>query len=125
MLANPKIIAFVATKSPIEARLFYEQTLGLKFVAQEPSALVFDSIGTMLRVSVVQDFKPHPFTILGWQVADIRQAIRDLVAKGVTFERYDFVEQDEDNIWNIPDGTKVAWFKDPDGNLLSLTQFPI
>jgi catechol 2,3-dioxygenase-like lactoylglutathione lyase family enzyme len=122
MLNSRQIIAFVPTKHVNEARAFYKEVLGLRFVSEDSFALVFDSNGTMLRVSIVPDFKPHPFTILGWQVPNIKEAVSDLHAKGVTFEHFGFAEQDVQGIWSAPGGAKVAWFKDPDGNVLSLTQ---
>jgi predicted enzyme related to lactoylglutathione lyase len=73
-------------------------------------------------VQKVADFVPHPFTALGWSVADMGKTIADLTARGVRLERYDFVPQDPDGIWTTPDGAKVAWFKDPDGNTLSITE---
>ena len=124
MLPNTKLMAFASTKDPAKAKAFYGETLGLKLTSEDSFGIVFDSNGVMLRVSIVKDFTPHPFTVLGWQVADIRTSLRELVAKGVAFERYGFVKQDEEGIWTTDDGTQVAWFKDPDGNLLSLTQFP-
>jgi len=124
MLPNSKLMAFASTKDPAKAKAFYGETLGLKLTSDDSFGVVFDSNGVMLRVSIVKDFTPQPFTVLGWQVADIRAGLRELVAKGVTFERYGFVTQDEDGVWTTDDGAQVAWFKDPDGNLLSLTQFP-
>lgn len=124
MLANSKLMAFASTKDPAKAKVFYGETLGLKLTSEDSFGIVFDSNGVMLRVSIVQDFTPQPFTVLGWQVTDIRADLRMLVAKGVAFERYGFVKQDEDGVWTTDDGAQVAWFKDPDGNLLSLTQFP-
>lgn len=123
MLANTKLMAFASTKDPAKAKAFYSETLGLRLTSEDSFGVVFDSNGVMLRVSIVRDFNPQPFTVLGWQVADIRASLRELVAKGVGFERYAFVTQDEDGVWTTDDGTQVAWFKDPDGNLLSLTQF--
>lgn len=124
MLGSSKLMAFAVTKEPDKARAFYTDVLGLTLVAHEPTELVFDANGSMLRVSIVKDFTPQPFTVLGWRVADIRSLRRELAAKGVTFENYGFPGQEAENIWTAPDGAQVAWFKDPDGNLLSLTQFP-
>lgn len=87
-------------------------------------ALVLDVNKIMVRVTKVADFKPQPFTILGWQVPEIREAISELEKKGVPFERHNLKEQDERRVWTAPGGARVAWFKDPDGNVLSLTQFP-
>jgi catechol 2,3-dioxygenase-like lactoylglutathione lyase family enzyme len=122
VLGNAKLVAFVATTNAERARAFYEGVLGLRVVSDDDFAVVFDANGTMLRMAKVQELTPQPFTSLGWDVADIAATIRGLVSKGVVFERYGFMQQDELGIWS-PDGTsKVAWFKDPDGNLLSLTQ---
>lgn len=122
MLGNAKLMAFVAISDALRARAFYEGVLGLRLVAEEEFALVFDANDTMLRLQKVEAFTPHPFTSLGWQVDDIAATIRDLVAKGVVFERYGFMQQDELGVWSH-DGARIAWFKDPDGNVLSLAQF--
>ena len=124
MLGNASIIALVATVNAPRARGFYEDVLGLRFVADEEYALVFDAKGTMLRIQRVQTLTPHAFTSLGWQVDDIAETMRELAAKGVTFENYGLPGQDATGAWTPPGSTTtVAWFKDPDGNLLSLTQF--
>jgi catechol 2,3-dioxygenase-like lactoylglutathione lyase family enzyme len=120
-----KIICFVATKNPASARKFYETTLGLRFISDDPFAMVFDANGTMLRVQKVQELQPAAHTILGWDVPDITARIQELMGKGVCFERYPGLRQDELGAWMTPAGAKVAWFKDPDGNTLSLTQFPV
>jgi catechol 2,3-dioxygenase-like lactoylglutathione lyase family enzyme len=125
MLGDVDVIAFVPTREPDKARRFYEQTLGLKFVSADPFALVFDAHGVALRVvnvSTVKDFAPQPFTILGWRVASAERAVRDLAARGVEFERFPGMEQDRMGIWQSPGGARVAWFKDPDGNVLSVTE---
>ena len=123
MLNDLPVIAFVATKSPDRAREFYESVLGLKLIADEPWAIVFDAKGTMVRIQKVKDLKPQPFTALGFRVPDIAEAVRGLAGRGVEFVRYDFLPQDALGIWDAPGGGRVAWFRDPDGNLLSLTQF--
>lgn len=124
MLENQPIIAFVATKNPPVSRRFYEDVLGLRFVADEPAALIFDTgEGVMLRVQKVDALHPHPFTALGWVVEDIRGTVEELKKRGVRFEKYEFLSQDDLGIWTTPDGAGVAWFKDPDGNVLSLTAF--
>jgi catechol 2,3-dioxygenase-like lactoylglutathione lyase family enzyme len=122
MLAAHPIMAFVATTRADEARAFYEKTLGLPLLEDTPFALVFQIPGTTLRVQKAGPFQPHPFTALGWQVPDIAAAVKGLSDRGVTFSRFEFILQDELGIWTTPDGAKVAWFKDPDGNTLSLTQ---
>jgi len=123
MLSSCEVISFVATAKPTEARRFYQEILGLRLVADEPFALVFDAHGVMLRVSRVHELIPAPYTVLGWKVADISAAVKELEARGVAFERYEGFDQDDLGIWASPSGAKVAWFKDPDGNTLSLTQF--
>ncbi|MDB5286548.1 MAG: Glyoxalase/bleomycin resistance protein/dioxygenase [Mucilaginibacter sp.] len=122
MLANAILKAFVPTVKPDEARVFYGNVLGFKPLSEDDYALEFDAGGTLLRVIIVPELQPHAFTILGWNVEDIAAAIRQLNTKGVYCEKYDFMDQDELGIWNSPGGSKVAWFKDPDGNVLSLTQ---
>jgi catechol 2,3-dioxygenase-like lactoylglutathione lyase family enzyme len=122
-LASADLMAFVATSDLAAARAFYERGLGLALSGQSPIACTFDAGGTTLRVVAVEQPTIAPYTVLGWTVSDIAGTIRDLTARGVDFERFDGVEQDELGIWSAPGGALVAWFKDPDGNTLSLTQF--
>jgi catechol 2,3-dioxygenase-like lactoylglutathione lyase family enzyme len=122
MLGAMNIVAFVPTRDPEKARSFYEGVLGLRFVKDDGFAMVLDANGTMIRVAKVPDFKPAPFTILGWQVSGIEKLAAALEEKGVRFERFGFFEQDELGIWTAPSGDKVAWFKDPDGNVLSVSE---
>ena len=125
MLGSADLIAFVPTRDPARARKFYEQTLGLELISSDKFALVFNAHGTTLRVanvSDVKDFRPAPFTILGWQVTSAGDSVSDLVKKGVRFERFPGMEQNAQGIWQSPTGAQVAWFKDPDGNILSITQ---
>jgi catechol 2,3-dioxygenase-like lactoylglutathione lyase family enzyme len=121
MLGSINIVAFVPTKDPAKARAFYEGILGLRFVKDDGFAMVLDANGIMVRVAKAQ-FTPAPFTILGWQVTEIEKMVKALQQKGVHFERFGFFEQDELGIWTAPTGDKVAWFKDPDGNVLSVSQ---
>lgn len=121
MLGSINIVAFVPTTDAGRACAFYEGVLGLRFVKDDGFALVLDANGIMVRVAKAQ-FTPAPFTILGWQVPDIEKIAAALQAKGVQFERFGFFEQDALGIWTAPTGDKVAWFKDPDGNLLSVSQ---
>ena len=121
-LSTSQLIAFAATKDPQRARQFYEDVLGLRLLADEPFALVFDANGTMLRLQKVEQTVTLPYTTLGWHVDDIGETVRGLAAKGVSFERYPGMEQDELGVWTSPGGAKVAWFQDPDANLLSITQ---
>jgi len=124
MLISQRIVAFVPTTDAARARSFYVDVLGLLVISEDPFALVLDANGTMLRVTSVQDFKPQQFTILGWDVANIDDSVSQLNQRGVRFESYGMDGQDERGIWKSPSGAQVAWFKDPDGNVLSLTQFP-
>jgi catechol 2,3-dioxygenase-like lactoylglutathione lyase family enzyme len=116
-------VAFVATSKPAVSRSFYRDTLGLRLVSEDGFALVFDANGTMLRVSIVRELQPAGYTVLGWEVADIVEAAEQLQRAGVRLERYPGMPQDEHGIWRSPRGAAVAWFKDPDGNTLSITQF--
>jgi len=126
-LARNSPVGFIPTTKAKEARAFYEKTLGLRFESADDFAIVFrvGPANMMLRVTIAPEFTPHPFTIFGWQVDDIVARVTELTAKGVEFARYGFLEQDERGIWNAPGGTRVAWFKDPDGNTLSLSQHPV
>jgi len=124
MLGDKPLVAFVATTKPDLAKAFYGETLGLRMLEDTPFALVYDANGTTLRVQRVEACTPPPFTQLGWHVDDVAATVRDLAKRGVTFERFGFFEQDELGIWSAPDGTPVAWFKDPEGYTLSLNGDP-
>ena len=123
MLGSSHVIAFAAATDLGRARAFYEEALGLPLVGQNDIACVFDANGTMLRVTAVPEVSRAGYTVLGWRVTDIAAAARDLASRGVVFIRYDGMDQDGDGVWTTPGGDKVAWFADPDGNILSLTQF--
>jgi catechol 2,3-dioxygenase-like lactoylglutathione lyase family enzyme len=117
------VVAFVPTRDPDRARAFYRDLLGLRLTAELlPFALVFDAHGIMLRITVVKELTPPPYTSLGWEVPNIEEAVATLTQKGVKFERYPNMTQDERGIWAAPGGSRVAWFRDPDGNTLSLSQ---
>ena len=123
MLGTSPLVAFVFTPDPERAKKFYGETLGLKFVSQDPFAVVFDAHGTTLRVTTIPGHKPSEHAVLGWEVSDITASATDLKNAGITLERYSFLQQDELGIWTSPDGAaRVAFFKDPDGNLLSIAQ---
>jgi len=122
MLGSTNIVAFVPIKDSDKARAFYEGVLGLKFVKDDGFALVLDANGIMIRAAKMKEFTPATFTILGWQVPNIENVVRALTKKGVHFEIFGFFKQDELGIWNSPTGARVAWFKDPDGNVLSVTE---
>jgi catechol 2,3-dioxygenase-like lactoylglutathione lyase family enzyme len=123
MLHASRIIACLATRDLNTARTFYETRLGLPLIGTEQNALVFDVKHTLLRISVVENMSPVSHTVLGWEVADIHRAIEGLTERGVKFELFPGIPQDASGVAAFPDGTQVAWFKDPDGNTLSLTQF--
>ena len=123
MLGSSQIVAFAAATDLDRARSFYQGTLGLRLIEQNQFACVFDARGTMLRVTAVQEVALPGYTVLGWRVDDIAHVVGELGAAGVAFTRYDGMGQDEDGIWTSPGGERVAWFTDPDGNNLSLTQF--
>ena len=125
ILGANRLVAFVATTDHDRARAFYEGVLGLPVIFDDPAfAAVFDAHGTMLRVTIVHEHHPAPFTVLGWDVESIESAVEQLTAAGVVFLRYPGVnDTDPQGIWTAPSGARIAWFHDPDGNVLSLTQF--
>lgn len=118
-----RLIAFIATARPDEARAFYREVLGLRFLEESDFSLVFLSGETMVRVQKVPEMTPGSDTALGWAVDSIEQRMAELAENGVVFERFGELAAGDDPVWVAPDGTKVAWFRDPDGNLLSLTEF--
>jgi len=122
MLSKAPITAFLSTTSARQAKAFYGSTLGLRLLGEDDFALVFAARGAQVRIQKVKAVTPQPFTALGWQVTSIRRSVRALAKRGVKFERYSFMEQDEDGIWLAPSGTRVAWFKDPEGHVLSISQ---
>ncbi len=125
MLSRCDVISLIPVKDADAARAFYEKTLGLRFISDDDFALVFEVNGRFLRLTKVKELEPQPFSIIGWQVPDATATVKGLTDEGVEFERYGFMEQDDLGIWTVPDGSaKVAWFKDPDGNLLSLVESP-
>jgi len=122
-LPSADLVAFVATTNLARAKVFYEKGLGLKVTGDSPIACTFDANGTTLRVIVVEKATIAPYTMLGWTVPDIATTVSELIGRGVSFERFDGVDQDDLGVWRSPGGAQVAWLKDPDGNTLSLTQF--
>lgn len=125
MLSTAPIIGFVPTLDAARSRAFYEGILGIPFVSDDGFALVFRSGSNMIRIARVQDLTPAVYTILGWEVSDIAAEVTALTAKGLVFARYPFLPPDQIDslgIWSAPGGAKVAWFQDPDGNTLSLSQ---
>jgi catechol 2,3-dioxygenase-like lactoylglutathione lyase family enzyme len=122
VLESAELVALVASTDLARSRAFYEETLGLPCEDETPLACVFRANGTMLRVTRVEARAPAAYTVLGWIVDDVAATVRGLAARGVAFDRYEGMEQDELGIWRSPSGARVAWFHDPDGNTLSLTQ---
>src|ERR1700741_2723584 len=123
MLINETLKTFVPTVKPQEAKVFYRDVLGLAFLGEDPYGIEFDSGGGLLRVITVRELIPHEFTILGWNVKDIEATVDLLVSRGVSFQKYDFINNNR-GIWTSPNNSKVAWFKDPDGNVLSVSEMP-
>lgn len=124
MLNTEKLVAFAAITDTARATRFYGDTLGLPLRSEDDFALVFDANGTELRLQKMKVVSPPTFTVLGWQVRDLDAVIDSLTRRGVTMERYPGLEQDARGAWRSPNGTRVAWFKDPDGNLLSVAESP-
>ncbi len=122
MFSDKELKAFIPTINPEKAKSFYKDILGLKLISEDNYALEFNAKGIRLRVTIVREFRPHPFTVLGWDVDNIVSIIDSLNKKKIFCEKYDFIKQDELGIWTAPGGTKVAWFKDPDGNILSVSE---
>jgi catechol 2,3-dioxygenase-like lactoylglutathione lyase family enzyme len=124
MLGDFSLIAFLATTDAVRARAFYEDVLGLSFVSEDDFAVVYDAQGIELRLQKVRELTPQPHTALGWSVAGIDQVVRDIAARGGQFQRFPPLEQDAAGIWKSPSGARIAWLRDADGNLLSLTERP-
>jgi catechol 2,3-dioxygenase-like lactoylglutathione lyase family enzyme len=122
MLASAKMVGFVPTKDYDQARAFYEGKLGFTFVSLDQFALVVLAGEHKIRIAKIPNFTPLQGTILGWEVDDIEKAATWLQGRGVTTEKFPFVQDQHLGIWTAPGGDKVAWFKDPDGNILSLSQ---
>lgn len=121
-LPRCKVMAFLATRDGARARAFYEGTLGFAVQSDDDFALALEAGGTMLRVQKVTAFEPHPFTALGWEVANVEATVAELGARGVVFRHLPGLEQDDRGIWTAPSGARIAWFNDPDGNTLSIAQ---
>jgi catechol 2,3-dioxygenase-like lactoylglutathione lyase family enzyme len=122
MLGGADVVAFVATTDADRATAFYGDLLGLALVEQTRFACLFTTPNAELRVTIVSELSPAPYTVLGWRVADVEARARALRAAGVEALRYEGMEQDELGIWTSPSGARVLWFQDPDGNILSITQ---
>jgi catechol 2,3-dioxygenase-like lactoylglutathione lyase family enzyme len=124
MLTDATIVAFAATTDLERSHAFYAGTLGLRHIETTPFANVYDANGTTLRVTLVDRVAAASYTVLGWNVSDIHAAIDGLAARGVVFERFDGLGQDAAGVWTAPGGARVAWFRDPDGNVLSVSHVP-
>ncbi|MGH9538796.1 MAG: VOC family protein, partial [Terriglobales bacterium] len=119
MLSESKLVGFVPTRDSQKARAFYQDKLGFQFVSDDPFALVMKAGESVIRIAKASDFTPAQYTVMGWEVHDIETVVRWLAKRGVALEKYPFVQDRELGIWTTPNGDKVAWFKDPDGNVLS------
>ncbi|MEZ0069893.1 catechol 2,3-dioxygenase-like lactoylglutathione lyase family enzyme [Streptacidiphilus sp. MAP12-20] len=118
------LVAFVAVTDLDRAQRFYGEVIGLTLHDERPYALVAAAGGATLRITAVEAVAAAPYTVLGWTVPDLNAAVDDLASRGVGFHRYEGMGQDERGVWTAPSGARVAWFNDPDGNTLSMTQLP-
>lgn len=124
MIQGNQLMAFVPVSNADKARNFYRDTLGLRLISEDHFALAFDVEGVMLRATLIPEFTPQPFTVLGWQVLDAASMARKLAEGGIELLHFPGMSQDENGLWRAPSGAVIGWFKDPDGNVLSITQFP-
>jgi catechol 2,3-dioxygenase-like lactoylglutathione lyase family enzyme len=122
MLSSAPGIAFLPSTDLDRSRRFFERELGLSVESLDEYACVLHAGSTTLRVTRVEELRPQPFTVFGWFVPDIRSTVDGLATRGITCLDYDGLEQDPAGIWTTPSGDQIAWFTDPDGNVLSLTQ---
>jgi len=122
MLAHSKMMGFIFTRDYDNARAFYEGKLGLQFISQDQYALALRAGEHMIRIVKIPDFVPARATVLGWEVKDIEAVVAWLKARGVILEDYLFIQDRKLGIWSTPGGDRIAWFKDPDGNVLSVSQ---
>jgi catechol 2,3-dioxygenase-like lactoylglutathione lyase family enzyme len=122
ILGSSKLIGFAITTNPARTIEFYGGKLGLPIVSQDNFAVVFNCNGNMLRLAIAKDCTPPKYTVVGWEVTDIEAVVAGLVKAGVAMNFYGMPGQAESGIWTTPDGNKVAWFHDPDGNVLSVSQ---
>jgi len=123
VLESAELVAFIPTSNLTQAKAFYGTMLGLLMEGESPVAVTFDANGTTLRCVLVERFTPFPFTIVGWTVQDIASTVTELTARGIAFERFEGIQLDALSVWRSPGGAQLAWFKDPFGNMISLTQF--
>lgn len=122
MRSEQNLFTFVPVTDGDRAKAFYEGVLKLTVLEETPFAVVFKVPGGTLRLAKTPDFNPQPFSLVGWVVPDLAADMAQLRENGVTFEQFQGLPQDEAGVWTVPDGTQICWFRDPDGNLLSLTQ---
>ncbi|MEA2243662.1 MAG: hypothetical protein QOD24_3218 [Solirubrobacteraceae bacterium] len=122
MPAGPQLVAFVPSSHLGRSHAFYDGVLGLTRTEASAQANEYDAHGTPLRVTLVGAARPSAFTVLGWRVAELEPAMAELAERGVQFRRYESMRQDEAGIWTAPGGSRIAWFEDPDGNIISLQQ---
>jgi catechol 2,3-dioxygenase-like lactoylglutathione lyase family enzyme len=123
MLESVPAVAFLPSTDLGRSREFFADTLGLPLVEETPFACVLQAGPTMLRVTKVDELHPQPFTVFGWVVADITGTVKALMEAGVRMLDYHMISQTAEGVWTTPGGDRVAWFNDPEGNVLSLTQF--
>jgi catechol 2,3-dioxygenase-like lactoylglutathione lyase family enzyme len=121
MLTGGKLVGFLTTTDYEKARAFYEDKLGFEFVSLDQFALALRAGKNMIRITKAETFQPAQGTVLGWEVDDVKAVVLWLSSRGVLTEKYGFVPDQELGIWTVPSGDQVAWFKDPDGNVLSLS----
>ncbi len=124
MAAGPQLVAFVPSSHLGRSHAFYDGVLGLTRTEATSQANEYDAHGTPLRVTLVPNVEPSPYTVLGWRVSDLPAAMADLAGRGVAFRRYESFVQDDEGVWTAPGGSRIAWFEDPDGNVISLQQPP-
>ena len=123
MLGNYDLVAFVMTNDAVRSKEFFAGKLGLRLIDEEEFAITLDAHGVMLKLVKMKNHVPTSHTVLGWEVPDITVTVGEMAGAGVVFEKYDFLEQDELGIWSAGErAAKIAWFKDPDGNVLSISQ---
>jgi catechol 2,3-dioxygenase-like lactoylglutathione lyase family enzyme len=122
MVGGRTLVAFIAATESERSHAFYGGVLQLERIEATPFANVYDDHGTHLQVTIVPHIRPAPYTVLGWEVDDITSAVTALTGRGVRFNRYCALSQDDHAIWTAPEGARIAWFADPDGNILSLTE---
>ena len=124
VLHPAEMVGFSVTTDAARARVFYADKLGFRVVSEDPQALVLDADGRMLRIQKAKQHEPRPYTVLGWNVSDLAATLARMAEAGVENERFAGLPLDSQGIMDFPDGTRLAWFKDPDGNILSVAQMP-